>query len=185
MSKKQLGHSRKFLSLILRHAPETIGIQLDNNGWVSISALLEQAAKHDHSINRAELDEIVATSDKKRFAVSDDGLSIRANQGHSIASIDLALPPETPPTILYHGTASRFINSIKADGLRAGSRNHVHLSLNQGTATAVGSRHGKPVILQIRAQAMQQHGHLFYISDNGVWLTAAVPVDFIDFPAAV
>lgn len=182
MNKKQLERSSKFLSLVLRHAPETIDIQLDNNGWVPVAQLLQQAAQHDHPLTRAELEEIVATSDKKRFAFSDDGLAIRANQGHSVASIDLALPPATPPAILYHGTATRFIASIKTSGLHAGSRNHVHLSLNQETAINVGERHGKPAILVVRAEAMHQQGHAFYLSANGVWLTAAVPASFIDFP---
>ena len=124
----------------------------------------------------------MARDSKTRYAISDDGLRIRANQGHSLAAVDIALPPATPPAMLYHGTASRFVEAIRAAGLLPGSRNHVHLSSSRETAVAVGARHGKPVVLTVDAAAMQAHGHLFYVSDNGVWLTQAVPQVFIDFP---
>ncbi|MYM27326.1 RNA 2'-phosphotransferase [Duganella sp. CY15W] len=184
MNKNKLESTSKFLSLILRHAPETVNLQLDQHGWANVAELLEKSAAHGKAFTRSELEEVVATSDKKRFALSEDGLSIRANQGHSVASVDLALPPATPPAILYHGTASRFVDSIKASGLHARSRNHVHLSLQKDTAMNVGQRHGKPVILEVRAQAMHQQGHQFYVSENGVWLTEAVPASFISFPNA-
>jgi putative RNA 2'-phosphotransferase len=128
------------------------------------------------------LDDVVARDSKTRYAISDDGLRIRANQGHSLAAVDIALPPATPPATLYHGTASRFVEAIRAAGLLPGSRNHVHLSSSRETAVAVGARHGKPVVLTVDAAAMQAQGHVFYVSDNGVWLTQAVPQVFIDFP---
>lgn len=177
-----LVNTSKFLSLILRHAPEKIGLALDPQGWADIGLLLALAAQHGCRISREQLDEVVARDSKTRYAISADGLRIRANQGHSLAAVDIALPPATPPAMLYHGTASRFVDAIRAGGLLAGSRNHVHLSSNHETAVAVGARHGKPVVLTVDAAAMQAQGHAFYVSDNGVWLTQAVPVAFIGFP---
>jgi putative RNA 2'-phosphotransferase len=172
----------KFLSLILRHQPEKIGLELDPSGWADIDLLLQKAAAHGRAMSRQQLDAIVADCDKQRFALSEDGQRIRANQGHSLAAVDLALTPAMPPATLFHGTASRFIDSIRASGLTPGSRNHVHLSLELDTASKVGLRHGKLVILSVRAGAMAAQGHTFYVSENGVWLTAAVPAEFIDFP---
>ncbi len=181
---KNIERNSKFLSLVLRHEPGKIGLVLDSNGWASVEQLLHQAAEHGRSMSQEELRHIVASSDKQRFALSEDGLRIRANQGHSLASVELDLAPAEPPDTLFHGTASRFIDSIRASGLAPGSRNHVHLSLDLGTASNVGSRHGKLVVLTVRARAMAAQGHLFFLSQNGVWLTAAVPAEFIDFPAA-
>ena len=169
----------KFLSLVLRHAPETIGLSLDANGWAEVDQLLAQAASHGKAITRAQLDAVVANDSKTRYAYSDDGLRIRANQGHSLAAVDIGLPPATPPAALYHGTASRFVDAIREQGLRPGSRNHVHLSATEDTAVNVGSRHGKPVVLSIDTAAMLAQGHVFYLSANGVWLTDAVPAAFI------
>ncbi|OEZ72685.1 RNA 2'-phosphotransferase [Janthinobacterium sp. HH103] len=177
-----LVQTSKFLSLILRHSPEKIGLALDAQGWADIGQLLAQAASHGRSISREQLDEVVARDSKTRYAISDDGLRIRANQGHSLAAVDIALPPATPPAMLYHGTASRFVAAIRAGGLLPGARNHVHLSSSRETAVAVGARHGKPVVLTVDAAAMQAQGHVFYVSDNGVWLTQAVPRAFIGFP---
>ncbi|MEX0139380.1 RNA 2'-phosphotransferase [Massilia sp. LMS1-1-1.1] len=177
-----LVNTSKFLSLILRHAPEKIGLALDPQGWADIGQLLALAAQHGRRLSREQLDEVVARDSKTRYAISDDGLRIRANQGHSLSAVDIGLPPATPPAVLYHGTASRFVDAIRAGGLLAGARNHVHLSSNQETAVAVGARHGKPVVLTVDAAAMQAQGHVFYVSDNGVWLTPAVPVAFIGFP---
>ena len=176
-----LVQTSKFLSLILRHAPEKIGLALDANGWADIGQLLAQAARHGRSLSREDLNEVVARDGKTRYAISDDGLRIRANQGHSLAAVDIGLPPAAPPAMLYHGTASRFVEAIRAAGLLPGSRNHVHLSSNRETAVAVGARHGKPVVLTVDAAAMQAHGHAFYVSANGVWLTHAVPQAFIGF----
>lgn len=176
-----LVNTSKFLSLILRHAPEKIGLALDPQGWADIGQLLALANQHGRRISREQLDEVVGRDSKTRYAISADGLRIRANQGHSLAAVEIALPASTPPAVLYHGTASRFVDAIRAGGLLAGARKHVHLSSNQETAVAVGARHGKPVVLTVDAAAMQAQGHVFYVSDNGVWLTPAVPVAFIGF----
>lgn len=176
-----LVNTSKFLSLILRHAPEKIGLALDPQGWADIGQLLALAAQHGRRLSREQLDEVVARDSKTRYAISDDGLRIRANQGHSLSAVDIGLPPATPPAVLYHGTASRFVDAIRAGGLLPGSRKHVHLSSNHETAVAVGARHGKPVVLTVDAAAMLAQGHVFYVSDNGVWLTQAVPVAFIGF----
>ena len=128
------------------------------------------------------LHEVVATNDKQRFALSDDGLRIRASQGHSVSGVELNLIPVVPPSILFHGTVVDFIDSIRMLGLDKRSRNHVHLSAEMETATKVGSRRGKPVILKIDAEAMRAAGHEFYLSANQVWLTRCVPTEFIEFP---
>lgn len=181
-NQKHIERSSKFLSLILRHEPQKIGLVLDGNGWADVGQLLLQSAAHGQHISREQLETIVATSDKQRFALSEDGQRIRANQGHSIASVDLDLAPCAPPPLLYHGTASRFIDAIKKSGLIPGSRNHVHLSTDLATASKVGSRHGKLVVLTVRAADMAASGHAFFVSQNGVWLAAAVPVEYIIFP---
>lgn len=173
--KKQIS---KFLSLILRHKPEKIGLTLDENGWATISDILEKSKLR---FSFEELDEIVATNDKQRFSFNLDKTKIRANQGHSLKTIDLDLKPETPPAFLYHGTVLKFIPEIKLHGLKKMSRQHVHLSKDRDTAIKVGSRRGKPVILSIRTLDMQKEGHQFFMSENGVWLTDAVPPMFIDF----
>jgi putative RNA 2'-phosphotransferase len=171
----------KFMSLVLRHDPGAIGLTLDAAGWAEIDQLIACAAKAGTALTRAEIEQIVATSDKQRFALSDDGQRIRANQGHSIA-VDLGFTPQTPPEVLFHGTATRFVESIRAQGLVKGSRQHVHLSAEEVTAVNVGQRHGKPVVLRVRAGEMARAGMSFYLSANGVWLTDAVPSDRIEFP---
>ena len=171
----------KFLSLVLRHEPERIGVTLDANGWVAVDELLAAAARAGNPITRERLDEVVATNDKKRFAFSPDGSLIRASQGHSV-EVDLGLTPAVPPELLFHGTATRFIDSIRAEGLRSQSRQHVHLSPDEETAVKVGQRHGKPVVLFVKAGAMHRDGHVFYRSENGVWLTAAVPPGYLEIP---
>lgn len=170
--------SSKWMSWALRHDPAAAGISMSSDGWVAVSDLLAAASRHGHPTKLAELRDIVANNDKKRFALSDDQLSIRANQGHSI-TVELKLPPLQPPDILYHGTATRFIHNIRINGLVKGARNHVHLSTNIDTAHSVGSRHGKPIILKVDSAAMSRQGHLFYRSDNGVWLVDAVPPMFL------
>ncbi|WP_020471840.1 RNA 2'-phosphotransferase [Zavarzinella formosa] len=172
----------KFMSLVLRHKPEEIGLALDENGWADVDELIRLMNLKGTSLTRPVLEQVVAGNDKKRFAFSEDGLRIRASQGHSV-DVDLALPPSTPPELLYHGTATRFLDSIRAEGLKSGKRQHVHLSLDIPTATKVGQRHGKPVILVIRSGEMSAAGHLFYLSANNVWLAEGVPLSFIDFPA--
>ena len=171
----------KFLSLILRHQPERIGLTLDANGWADVEELMRLSNQKGTFLTRALLEQVVAENDKKRFAFSEDGRRIRASQGHSI-EVDLALPPAEPPVLLYHGTASRFVDSIRAEGLHSASRQHVHLSLDVDTATKIGSRHGSPVILTVRAQEMFRAGHAFYLSANGVWLTEQVPAAYLEFP---
>jgi putative RNA 2'-phosphotransferase len=171
----------KFLSLVLRHEPARIGIALDSAGWTDVDALLAAAAAHGVAITRDELVQIVATSDKQRFALSPDGARIRANQGHSV-EVELELAPATPPALLYHGTVDRFLASIKDQGLLKGERHHVHLSADTATADKVGGRRGKPVVLTVRAADMAGAGYPFFVSQNGVWLTDHVPPTFIRFP---
>lgn len=168
----------KFLSLVLRHEPEKIGLSLDAAGWVAVDELLAACRSHGTAISREQLNEVVASNDKKRFSFSEDGCLIRANQGHSI-EVELGYEPATPPVTLFHGTAERFLASIKEQGLLKGSRHHVHLSADIETATKVGQRHGKPVVLHVDAAKMQQDGFIFYFSTNGVWLTEHVPVSYL------
>jgi putative RNA 2'-phosphotransferase len=175
---QDLKNSSKFLSYVLRHAPESIGLALDANGWASVDELLAKAEGVGKRLDRAALKEIVATSDKKRFTLSEDGSRIRAAQGHSV-EVALGLEPVAPPETLYHGTATRFLEAIRAEGLKAGSRQQVHLSADAATATAVGSRHGKPAVLHVAAGAMHAQGHAFFRADNGVWLTDHVPPQFL------
>lgn len=170
----------KFLSSVLRHRPDEIGIELDAQGWVAIDALLKGAAASGTRISRNELDEVVLNNSKQRFAISDDGTRIRASQGHS-TEVDLGYAASAPPARLYHGTASRNLEAIRAQGLLKGNRHHVHLSLDVATATQVGARHGRPVVLIIRSAEMAAAGHEFFLSANGVWLTDNVPAEFIDF----
>jgi putative RNA 2'-phosphotransferase len=179
MTTKKLTAISKFLSFVLRHDPGHAKLVLDAAGWTPIEDLLARCAAAGHPITRAELEEVVATSDKKRFAISDDGLRIRASQGHSVA-VDLALPVAAPPEVLYHGTATRFRASIEREGLRRGTRHHVHLTRELATARAVGSRYGVPVILRVDARAMVQAGFDFRCSDNGVWLVDSVPPQFLE-----
>lgn len=167
----------KFLSLVLRHQPGKIGLNLNSNGWAEVDELLE---KLPFELDFQTLKEIVDTSDKQRYAFSPDFKKIRANQGHSVR-VDLNLTPVEPPEVLFHGTATRNLESIKATGLNKGNRHHVHLSLNEETAVRVGGRHGKAVVLRVLASKMHQAGHSFFCSENGVWLTEEVPVRYIIF----
>ena len=167
----------KFLSLILRHQPEKIGLSLDANGWANLDDLLRLSAAKGRPLTRALIEEVVATNDKQRFAFNEDRSMIRASQGHSI-SVDLDLVPVAPPPVLFHGTATRFLESIQKQGLLKGKRQHVHLSPDAPTAVKVGQRHGKPVVLKVAAGRMQFEGHKFYRSANGVWLTDHVPPAF-------
>lgn len=178
---KTLVSTSKFLSLVLRHQPEVVGMELDEEGWLDIAQLIDAANQHGKRLSLELLHEVVATNDKKRFALSEDGLRIRASQGHSVTGVDLKLAEKTPPTTLYHGTVAAFIESIRSTGLEKRSRNHVHLSADEETATKVGSRRGKPIILRVDAAAMHQGGHCFYVSANGVWLVDAVPLSFLTF----
>ncbi|MEJ8636056.1 MULTISPECIES: RNA 2'-phosphotransferase [Streptomyces] len=171
----------KYLSKHLRHQPERIGITLDENGWVPVDELMRAAAAHHFPFTRAELDHVVAVNDKRRFTI--DGARIRANQGHTV-EVDLDLPPAEPPAYLYHGTVAAHLDAIRAEGLRPMRRHHVHLSPDRETATRVGARRGRPVILSVDSGAMHRAGHVFRVSANGVWLAEAVPTEFLRFPGA-
>ncbi len=181
MTDKETVRTSKFLSLILRHEPGRVCLQLGEAGWVEVDELLKAANSHGVSLTLDDLRHVVATSDKKRFAFSEDGRRIRANQGHSV-EVDLQYPPRTPPEFLYHGTAERFLDSIRRGGLSKMERHDVHLSAETKVTLQVGSRHGKPVLLTIRAGEMHKAGFVFRCSTNGVWLVDRVPPQFIDFP---
>ncbi|GGS84706.1 putative RNA 2'-phosphotransferase [Streptomyces toxytricini] len=167
------------MSKHLRHQPERIGLRLDPQGWAEIDDLLAAAAAHGFPVTRAELDHVVAANDKQRFAV--DGTRIRANQGHTVP-VDLALPEAEPPAHLYHGTVAAALDAIRTEGLRPMARHHVHLSPDRETATRVGARRGRPVVIGVDAAAMRAAGHVFRISANGVWLVDAVPPQFLRLP---
>lgn len=178
MSRDTDAATSKFLSYVLRHQPEAIGLELDGEGWAEVHLLLVRARAAGHELSHEVLERVVAESDKQRFALSADGLRIRANQGHSVA-VDLNLPPLEPPEELFHGTATRFAASIRAEGLKPGSRQHVHLSADEATARSVGQRHGKPIVFRVACGAMFRAGFSFYRSENGVWLTVRVPPEFL------
>lgn len=179
MSTEQFSKISKFLSYVLRHEPLAIGLHLDNDGWADINSLIDGAANQGQRLNIELIEAVVKNSDKKRFSISDDGLRIRAAQGHSTASVNLKHIAKVPPQLLYHGTATRFLESITQQGLLAGSRHHVHLSQDMPTAFAVGRRYGNPVALKVEALRMHQQGFKFFQADNGVWLTNSVPKNFI------
>jgi len=170
------------MSLVLRHKPEEIGLLLDDQGWANLDELIAKACAHGQHLDKETVARIVAGNDKKRFAISADGCRIRANQGHSI-EIELGLPPVAPPPVLYHGTAERNLSSIRAAGLVPGARQHVHLSADAETAKRVGARHGKAVVLMVDSDGMHRAGQNFYRAENGVWLTDAVPAEFLRFPS--
>lgn len=169
----------KLLSLALRHHPESLNVVLDKNGWANVDAVLEGLYKKGYSIGIDELQQVVDTNSKKRFALSDDFSKIRASQGHSI-EVDLGLSPITPPEFLYHGTSVDTVPAIRKSGIEKRSRQFVHLSPDKETAKAVGSRHGIPYILTIRSGDMHREGGIFYQSENGVWLTEEVPSKYIE-----
>lgn len=173
-----LTHKSKFLALILRHAPEKIGLKLDKNGWADVQELITKIANAKVVLTLSDLYEIVATDNKKRYVFNEDETKIRASQGHSI-NIDLELKPITPPDTLYHGTAKRFWISIDKSGLSKMNRQYVHLSQDKETAHKVGIRHGDPIILTIDSKRMYESGYAFYLSENKVWLTEKVPREFI------
>ncbi|GAB1480283.1 RNA 2'-phosphotransferase [Paracoccaceae bacterium] len=174
MSKSDKDHSR-FLSLVLRHKPEEIGLTLDPQGWVAVEDLLTRLP---FALTRDDLNRLVAGSDKQRFALSEDGQRIRANQGHSV-TVELGLPATKPPAVLYHGTAAANQTSILSTGIDRRTRHHVHLSPTVETALRVGARHGTPIVLQVDAEAMAGAGHSFFLSENGVWLVDGVPPEFL------
>lgn len=180
-SEKEINSISKLLSLVLRHEPAHLGIELDEEGWTNVDILLDKIQKKGVKMDFETLSHIVETNNKKRFAFNEDLTKIRANQGHSI-DVNLNYESVTPPEILFHGTASRFLESIQEMGIVKQLRLHVHLSSNEETALKVGQRHGKPVILQVKALEMSNNGSVFYLSENNVWLTDNVPTNYIIFP---
>lgn len=176
-------HLSKFLSLVLRHDPGKIGITLDEAGWVAVDELLRGCAAHGSPVTREQLDTVVVSSDKQRFAFSEDRSRIRANQGHSVA-VDLGYAPATPPNVLYHGTPERFLEAIRGAGLQKMQRHHVHLSESPQVTLEAGARRGRAVLLTIKAKEMAVAGHAFFVTPNRVWLTDSVPVEFLIFPAS-
>lgn len=172
-----LTDTSKFLSLILRHKPETIEIKLDEHGWADVSELISGISK-TRPFDMKMLEEIVRTDNKQRYSFNEDKTLIRANQGHSIP-VDVELEKKTPPEFLYHGTGEKFVSSIDKEGLLSKSRLYVHLSKDTETAVKVGSRHGKPVVYRVAARKMADEGFEFFLSVNGVWLTKAVPAEYL------
>lgn len=179
MSKEKHKGLSKFLSLILRHKPEVINITLDKHGWANVNELINNInSESNYKIDMQILEEIVKTDSKMRYSFNNDKTLIRANQGHSI-NVDVELKEQVPPAILYHGTAEKYVESIDKEGLVPKSRLYVHLSKDSVTATNVGSRHGKPVVYRVDSAKMHMDGFKFYISENGVWLTKEVPVQYL------
>lgn len=172
-----LKETSKFISLILRHKPEVIGITLDEHGWANVEELIAGVAK-THEFNADILAEIVRTDEKQRYSFNEDKTLIRANQGHSIP-VDVELDEAEPPVTLWHGTGEKYVAAIDAQGLIPKSRLYVHLSKDRDTAVKVGKRHGRPVLYIVKAGEMYQDGYKFYLSKNGVWLTKKVPVKYL------
>ena len=170
----------RYLALRLRHDPYAIGLELDASGWVDIDALLDASRRHGFPISRRELDATVAANGKRRYETDASGTRIRARQGHSVP-VDLGLEATRPPAILFHGTVERVLDQIGVEGLRPMGRQHVHLSADRATATTVGARRGRPIVLDVRAGEMADDGFAFWLSTNGVWLTAAVPARYLDW----
>jgi putative RNA 2'-phosphotransferase len=168
----------KFLSLVLRHQPQTLGIELDAHGWTDVALLLEKMHGRGMQVTVDQLRQVVAGNDKQRFAFSEDFTRIRASQGHSVA-VDLGLTAAEPPQTLYHGTAEHHMSFILKEGLTRQSRQHVHLSQEQTTARKVGQRHGKAVILEVKSGLMHRQGAVFYLSENKVWLTEYVAPHYL------
>lgn len=178
MDSRELTSTSRFLSLVLRHKPETIGVTLDASGWVSVEALLQGMAAQRRILTRQQLEFVVEKNDKQRFEFDAERRMIRASQGHSVA-VELGYQPAVPPAILYHGTVERFLDSINRSGLLKGERHHVHLHDDISVARQVGQRRGRPVILRVDARAMADSGIEFFQSANGVWLVDTVPPEFL------
>lgn len=174
-------HISKTLALVLRHQPETLNLTLDAQGWAPVQAVLQGFAQKHNAVTREELDYVVTHNGKQRYEFSPDGTQIRARQGHSV-EVKLGYQPQTPPSVLYHGTVAKALESIRMQGLSKMNRHHVHLSADRETAQIVGNRRGKAVILEIDAAQMAQAGSEFFVTENGVWLTDSVPVAYIRFP---
>ena len=178
-SDRRMRNTSKFISLILRHNPQVIGISLDEHGWADVKELIDGINRTEgHSLNMDTLDEIVRTDEKQRYSFNEDHSLIRANQGHSIP-VDVELEEKIPPDILWHGTGQKYVSSIDVQGLIPKSRLYVHLSSDMETARKVGSRHGRPVIYQVECRKMTEDGYRFFLSANHVWLTKEVPVEYL------
>ena len=178
-SDRRMRNTSKFISLILRHNPQVIGISLDEHGWADVKELIDGINRTEgHSLNMDTLDEIVRTDEKQRYSFNEDHSLIRANQGHSIP-VDVELEERNPPDILWHGTGQKYVSSIDVQGLIPKSRLYVHLSSDMETARKVGSRHGRPVIYQVECRKMTEDGYRFFLSANRVWLTKEVPVEYL------
>lgn len=175
---KDLKSISKYISLILRHKPETIGITLDEHGWANVDELIAGVSK-THPIDMDVLEQIVREDEKQRYSFNEDKTLIRANQGHSIP-VDVELEEKEPPEFLYHGTGEKYMSSIDEQGLIPKSRLYVHLSFDEETAIKVGQRHGKPVIYTVKSGEMYKDGYKFFCSVNGVWLTKEVPVKYLE-----
>ena len=171
-------NASKYIALILRHKPEAIGISLDEHGWADANELVEGVRRKFPGFSFVDLKKIVIADDKQRYTFDESETRIRARQGHSV-KVDVGLKEIIPPNILYHGTATRFLGSIKKVGLLPQSRLYVHLSKDYDTAVKVGQRHGEPVVLKINAKQMQKDGFIFFISENGVYLVKSVPASYI------
>ena len=169
----------KFIAYVLRHAPESVGLRLDAEGWADIDALVAGAVAGGRDLARADVVHAVDSGTKKRYELSADGRRIRALQGHSTQQVSRGFEALAPPALLFHGTATRFLDAIRAQGLLPGARQHVHLSADEATAVQVGRRHGKAHVLVVDAGRMHALGHAFHCAENGVWLTAAVPPEFL------
>lgn len=178
MTPDKLVSVSKYMSFVLRHQPDSIGLTLDAQGWARIDDLIACAGRDGKTLTKGLIEEVVARDAKRRYAVSEDGSKIRANQGHSV-KVDLQLEPAEPPEFLYHGTSQRSVPEILKQGLKPMKRHHVHLSKDRPTALAVGRRYGHPVVLLVKSARMHQAGHIFYVSQNEVWLTDTVPVAYI------
>lgn len=176
-----LTHISKFLSYILRHHPEDIGLKVDDHGWAHLPSLIKKSQKHGKQLDRSNILKIMESSAKQRFSLSDDSQYIRAGYGHSI-EVDLDLEPRRPPEILYHGTAVKNLSSIKKAGLHPQNRNMVHLSSTKESAISVGRRHGKPAVLTIEAIKLHKNGYPLYQSDSepSIWMVQKVPAKYID-----
>lgn len=181
MNPQQTKKISKFLSLVLRHQPDKIGIVLDDAGWTSVNTLLTQLESAGRRISLDVLETVVAENDKQRFQFSEDRTLIRATQGHSV-DVELGYEKSTPPDVLCHGTPTKFVDSIRAHGLTKQKRHHVHLHVDQNLAASVGERRGQPVVLTIDAKRMEADGFEFFVSPNGVWLTDHVPPKYLAFP---
>ena len=181
IDEKSVRRISTFLSLVLRHKPDKIGIQLDEAGWVEIEVLLEALRKSGQKISRDLLEHVVRTNDKQRFTIDESGQRIRATQGHSV-EVELGYAPADPPAILIHGTPETAVTAIRESGLQNIKRHHVHLHCDSSIASAVGARRGTPVLLKVKAQEMAKEGFVFYVTANQVWLTDHVPPRFIEFP---